>query len=64
MLKSVSDGLTTSCIDLGLKMAILTLIYLRIEFFLFDFCVFIESGEVVELILISVSILRDEVASE
>lgn len=64
LLKGFSDCLATSSIDLGLKLPILTFIYLRIESLLLDFCMLVEGGKVIELIFIRVSILRDEVASE
>lgn len=63
LLKGFSDSLATSGIDLGLKLPFLAVFYLRIQSFLFDFCLFVQSGKMIELVLICVSILRDEVAS-
>ena len=63
MLKGFSDRLTTPRIDFGLKMPVLTLINLRIQSFLLYLCLLVKSGKVIELVLIGVSILRDEVAT-
>ena len=63
MLKGFSDRLTTPRIDLRLKMPVLTLINLGIQFFLLNLCLLVKSGKVIELVLIGVSILRDEVAT-